>query len=96
MAFVATISQDSALQVDNIGSRRIERWTATALTNDAGTGTITPKYLQKIDFWSVDSFGGSAPTSVFVIAGNPQQLVLKLPGSGQTALQYEIEIHSRF
>ncbi len=55
--------------------------------------TVTAKYLQRIDSFDVDAFGGSAPSSCWVV-GN--QLLMKLPGSGQSALTYVIGLQSRY
>jgi len=92
MAFASSISPDSALQPDYAGSRKIERWTATALAADIGTGTIQARHLTTITDFIVQSFGGSPPSSCWVVGS---KLIMKLPGT-TTATTYQIRLESRY
>lgn len=92
MAFVATIDPDDDSAPDFAGTRKIERWTATALTSDSGAATITAKHLREVSDFHVDHFGGSPPAN-YSISG--RDLVLTLPGGGWTATKYRIRLESR-
>ena len=92
MTFVPTISPDSALQPDYAGSRKIERWTATAAAADIGPATVTARHLLQITDFDVESFGGTPPLSC-AIRGN--QLLIYLPGTA-SALTYRIRLESRY
>lgn len=92
MTFVPTIDPQSALAPDYQGTRRVERWTATAAASDSAVGTIQPRYLQGIDDFSVESFGGSPPSSCAVVNN---QLLIYFPGT-TTATTYRIKLYSRY
>lgn len=92
MTFVPTINPQDALAPDYLGTRRVERWTATAAASDAGIGTITPKYLQSIGDFDVEYFGGTAPNSGAVVNG---KLLIYLPGT-TTPTSFRIKLFSRY
>lgn len=92
MAFVATIDPDDASAPDYAGTRKIERWTATALTSDSGPATITARNLSQVDDFQVQHFGGSPPAN-YSVSG--RDLVLTLPGGGWTATKYKIRLEGR-
>lgn len=90
--FVATIGTNSAVAPDYAGTRRIERWTATAAAGDIGPATLQARYLQSIEEYDVQSFGGTPPLSCLVVGST---LLLYLPGT-TTATTYRIELKSRY
>jgi len=92
MAFVPTIDPLDALGPDYQGTRRVERWTATALASDSGPQTIVPRFLQRIDEFNIEAFGGTVPSSCAVIGNN---LILYLPGS-TSATTYRVKLYSRY
>lgn len=92
MAFAKTIDPLDALGPDYQGTRRVERWTATAAASDIGPQTITPRFLQRIVDFQIDSYGGSPPASAAVIGNN---LILYLPGT-TSATSYRVKLYSRY
>lgn len=92
MAFVATIDPDDSAAPDHAGTRKIERWTATALKSDSGPATITAQHLRQIDDFQIAHFGGSPPLSYTI---NGRDLVLTLGSTGWTATSYRIRLESR-
>lgn len=89
--FIPTIDPTDALAPDYAGSRKIERWTATAVAADAGPGTITARHLTRVDDFELETFNGTGPTT-YQMTGN--QLILQLPGS-TTATLYRIKLFGR-
>jgi len=91
MAFTPTLVD--TLAPDYAGTKKIERWTATALATDSGPGTITARYITKIDDFDVESYNGSAPTT-YQISGN--KLILQLSPGVRTATLYRIRLEGRY
>lgn len=90
MPFSATLVD--TLGPDCAGTKKIERWTGAALASDTGFGTITARYITKIDDFDVEAYNGSAPTG-YSISGN--KLILTLLGP-RTATSYRIRLEGRY
>ncbi len=95
MTFVPTIDPQDKLAPDYAGTRRVERWTATAAASDIGPQTITARHLQKIDDFIIDAFGGTVPSSAAVVPAGGNKLLLYLPGT-TSATTYRIKLFSRY
>lgn len=92
MAFVATLTPESALQPQYEGANKVEHWDATAGAADTGPVTVTARYLTKVTDFELEFYGGTGPLSTLMTAN---MLLLYLPGT-TTATTYRITLKGRY
>lgn len=77
--------------VDNMpkyeAGQKFERWTASGTVSDT-TGTVTARFLDRVDRAEVESFGGSI-TSKSV---SSNKLIVTLPGGTSSPITYDIKL----
>ena len=86
MTFVATLLDASGPKYE--ANIKFERWTAAGTVSDAGAGTVTARYLDRVDRAEVEAFGGS----VTRLDTNGRELILRLPGGSSSPLTYNIKL----
>lgn len=78
MAFAATLVDST--QPRYVGGRKQERWTATQLATDTG-GTITSRYLDRVDRAQVDPTGPASAVTGFTKSVSGRVLTIVTSGT---------------